>query len=178
MKTFKNTKKINKTCPSKLERSRGYAILETIFYICLFTILSIAVIDAMMTMTKAFKETTIQAELMQGGNIMERVSREIRQATSINSINENNLKLNTKDDAGADKTVEFSLSGSDIRFLENDIFIGNLNGQNLTVTNITFTQINTTKGTAVKVFLTIQSNHDIQNREENYYDTAVLRGDY
>ncbi|MFA5936944.1 MAG: hypothetical protein WC822_03640 [Candidatus Paceibacterota bacterium] len=165
IKTFKKT-------------NRGYAILETIFYICLFAILSLAVIDALITMTKAFKEITIQAELMQGGNIMERISREIRQASGINSIGANNLKLNTTDEAGADKTVEFSLSGSDVRFLENDVFTGNLNGQNITATNLTFTQINTTKGIAVKVFLTIQSNHDMQNREENYYDTVVLRGDY
>lgn len=156
----------------------GYVLLETIFYILLFAILSIAIINAMLTMTKSFKETIVQRELMQGGNIMERISREIRQAYGINLISANNLKLNTTDDAGVNKTVQFTLNNSDIRLLDKDIFIGNLNTPNITVVNITFTQINTTKGTAIKVFLTVRSNHDSQNRNENFYNTIVLRGDY
>ena len=156
----------------------GYVLLETIFYILLFAILSIAVINAMITMTKSFKETTIQAELMQGENIMERISRETRGAYGIASISTNDMKLNTKDALGVNKTVKFVLSGSDIRLLENDVFTGNLNTQNTSITGLTFTQITTIKGTAVKIFLTIKSNHDSQNRNENFYDTVVLRGDY
>lgn len=156
----------------------GYALLETIFYILLFAILSIAVINAMITMTKSFKETTIQAGLMQGGNIMERISREIRQAYGINLISTSNLKLNTKDSVGVNKTIEFSLTGSNIRLLDNDVFTANLNISNITVTGLIFTQIATTKGAAVKILLTIKSNYDSQNRNESFYNTVVLRGDY
>ncbi|KKP85872.1 hypothetical protein A3B84_01135 [Candidatus Nomurabacteria bacterium RIFCSPHIGHO2_02_FULL_35_13] len=160
------------------KNNKGYAILETIFYIALFAILSISVIDAMIIMTKAFKEVTIQTELMRNGNIMERISREIRQAHNINSINTTSLKLDTTDDVGADRTVEFSLSGSDIRFSENDVFTGNLNTPNTTVVDIAFMQINTAKGMAVKVILTVKSNRDSLNRNESFYNTIVLRGSY
>jgi len=156
----------------------GYALLETIFYILLFAILSIAVINSMITMTKSFKETAIQAELMQGANIMERISREIRQAYAINSIGVSNLKLNTTDSAGLNKTVEFSLSGSNIRLLDNDVFTGNLNTANVNVAGLVFIQINTTKGTAVKISLIIRSNHDLLNRDKDFYNTIVLRGSY
>jgi len=156
----------------------GYALLETIFYILLFAILSIAVINSMITMTKSFKETAIQAELMQGGNVMERISREIRQAYGISSISSNSLKLNTKDGAGVNKTVEFTLSGSDIRLLDNDVFTGNLNTTNINVTGLVFTQINTIKGTAVKISLMVRSNHDLLNRDQDFYNTVVLRGSY
>ncbi|MFA6585902.1 MAG: hypothetical protein WCS86_01950 [Candidatus Paceibacterota bacterium] len=158
--------------------NKGYALLETLFYIALFAIISIAVIDSLITMTKAYKETVIQADLMQGGNVMERISREIRQASDINFINTNDLTLDTKDSTGDEKTVEFSLSGSDIRFLENNIFTANLNTSNIIVTDIIFTQIDTTKGKAVKVFLTVKSNRDSQSRTEDFYDTVVLRGNY
>ncbi len=160
------------------KNNSGYALLETIFYIALFAILSIAVIDAMITMTKAFKETTIQAELMQSGNIMERISREIRKAYNISSITTNSLKLDSMDDAGVNKTVEFSLLGSDIRLLENDVFTGNLNTLDITVVSLVFTQINTTRGVAIKIVLTVKSNHDSLERNESFYDTVVLRGDY
>ena len=41
--------------------------------------------------------------------------REIRQAYGINLISTSNLKLNTKDSVGVNKTIEFSLTGSNIR---------------------------------------------------------------
>lgn len=156
----------------------GFSILETIFYISIFIILSVVVINAMTTITKAFKETTIQTELVQGGNIMERISREIRQAYGINSITENSLKLNITDSNGVNKTTTLTFTNPNISISENDILIGNLNTQNITVTGFTFTQIDTEKGLAVKVFLTIKSNHDLLNRNENFYDTIVLRGMY
>src|SRR3989338_8033873 len=83
--------------PEALSGERGYAILELLFYITFFSILSLVVINAMITMTKSFRETAIQAELIESGSIMERMEREIRQALSINSIVANDLKLNTKD---------------------------------------------------------------------------------
>lgn len=175
---MKNTKKKNEIYPSKLEQNRGYALLETIFYILLFAILSIAVIDALMTMTKSFKETAIESDLMQGGNIMERMTREIRQANGISAIGATDLKLNTKDNAGAAKTVEFLLAGSDIQFLENNAITGNLNSSNISVTNLSFAQINTVKGAGVKITLSVKSNNDPVARNENFYDTIVLRGDY
>lgn len=163
---------------SNLPAQAGYAILELLFYISFFALFSLVVIDAMITMTKSFKENTIQAELMQSGTIMERMSREIRQAYDINSISLNDLTLKTKDNNGTDKTVEFLLTGSDIRFLENGIFTGNLNAPNIVVTGLSFTQINTVKSKAIKMVLSIRSENDTSNKVVDFYDTIVLRGSY
>ncbi len=177
--TQMNIKKNNKwACPAKRGCCGGFSVIETIFYIALFAILSIAVINAMITMTKAFRETALHTELIQSGIIMEKISREVKQALSIDTISATNLKLNTKDDAGADKTVEFVISGSNIRFLENNVFTGNLNTPNIVVSNLSFTQITTAKGTAVKISFTIRSTRDSLNRTYDFYDTVVLRGDY
>lgn len=160
------------------KRNRGSSVLELLFYIAFFATLSLLVIDAMITMAKSFKETSVQMELMQGGNIIEKISREIRQADSINSISASDLKLNTKDDSGADKTEEFLLSSPNIQFLENNILTGNLNTPNITVTSLVFSQINTTQSKAVKISLTIKSNNDKLSRAVDFYDTVVLRGSY
>ncbi|MFA5791955.1 MAG: hypothetical protein WC884_02870 [Candidatus Paceibacterota bacterium] len=156
----------------------GYAILELLFYISFFAVLSLVVITSMITMARSFKETSIQAELVQSGNIMERISREIRASYDINTISANNLKLNIKDSDGVNKTVEFLLSNSDVQLLENDIFIGNLNAPNILISGLVFTQINTTKGKAVKIVFIVQSVNDALNRTQNFYNTIVLRGDY
>ena len=156
----------------------GYALLETLFYIALLAIFSIAIVNAIIVMTRSFKEVAIQSELMQGGAIMERMTREIKQAKSISIIGANDLKLNTEDSAGAAKTVEFLLSGANIQLLENDALSGNLNTSNLAVSNLTFTQIITLNGEAVKVSLTLSSSHDALSRAYDFYDTIALRGSY
>lgn len=156
----------------------GYTIVELLFYIALFAILTFAVINSLITMTKAFRETSIQLELSRGSAIMERISREIRKAGDISSISANDLILNTKDDAGADKTLEFLLFNSNLELLENSVLTGNLNAPNVTVTAVTFTQITTAKGKAVKILLSIKSNNDVLGRVVDFYDTVVLRGGY
>jgi len=151
--------------------NRGYAILELLFYISFFAVFSLLVINSMIIMTKSFRETSIQAEFVQSGAIMERMSREIRQSSSEIYVSATDLKLDTN-------RIEFKLSGSDIQLWTNGTLTGNLNTLNIVVTALNFTQITTIKGKAVKIFLTIKSNNDRLNRTVDFYDTIVLRGDY
>lgn len=152
----------------------GYAILELLFYVAFFAILSLVVINAIITMAKSFRETSIQAELVQSGNIMERISREIKQANSINSISATNLVLNT----GASSTIEFKLIGSDIQFWSAGSNLGNLNSPKIIVTAVTFIEITTAQGKAVKVSVSLRSSNDALARVQDFYDTVVLRGAY
>jgi len=156
----------------------GYTLVELLFYVALFAVLTLTVINALIIMTKAFKETTIQRELTQGSTILERISREIRKASDITSISATNLKLATADDTGAAKTVEFLLSGTDLQLLENNVLTGNLNGPNISITGLSFSQITTAHSKAVKITVTVRSNNDIQNRNADFYNSVVLRGTY
>lgn len=157
---------------------KGFAILETLLYLSFFALLSIVVINAMIVMTKSFKETKIKSEIVQGASVFERISREIKQADSISSLGASDLKLNTKDEFGVSKTVRFVLSGNNVQFFENDIFVGNLNSDNVLVSGLSFTQISTGENTAVKLNMTVQSVSDSLNRTEDFYNTLVLRGGY
>ena len=157
---------------------KGYAILELLLYIAFFSILSMVVISSMLTMTRSFRESTVLKEWVQGGVMMERITREIRASQGISSISASNLKLNTKDSSGADKTIEFLLSGTNVQLLENNILTGNLNTPNIIITGLTFTQITTTEGKAVKVILSFRSSNDSLSRVQDFYSTIVLRGGY
>ena len=79
---------------------------------------------------------------------------------------------------GGNKTLEFLLSGGNIQLIENSVLAGNLNPPNIAVTDLTFTQIITAEGKAVKIFLTVKSINDVLTRTFNFYDTIVLRGGY
>lgn len=160
------------------KNNSGYTLVEVLVYLILFSILSLVLIQAMITMMRSFKETRIYGELIQGGEVMEKIGREIKQAYGINSINSNTLILNTKDENGNNKTIQFSLSNSNIQFLENGSLSGNLNTPNISVTALSFAQITTPKGKAVKTSFAIRANDDSSVHTENFYNTTVLRGDY
>jgi Tfp pilus assembly protein PilE len=161
-----------------IKTKEGYALIELLFYISIFAILILVVINSMIVMTKSFRETTIQTELVNTSSIMERMSREIRQASSISSISTSNLVLNTTDEFEVDKTVEFSLSNSNIDFSENGISQGNLNTPNIIISNLNFTEITTTEGKAIKILITLYSTNDDLNRNIDFYNTIALRGNY
>ena len=162
----------------KQKMKRGFMLIEMLFYISLFSIVSFAVISSLITMNKSFRQTTASADLVQSASIMEKISREIRQAYDIYSITEPSLKLNTKDESNINKTVQFTLSNNDLHFFENDVLIGNLNTPNIRVSNLAFRRIITAKGQAVRVSFSVTSTRDRAARVEWFYDTVVLRGEY
>ncbi|OGJ04293.1 hypothetical protein A3G06_02345 [Candidatus Nomurabacteria bacterium RIFCSPLOWO2_12_FULL_46_14] len=160
------------------KNTSGYAMLELLFYISLFVFLSVVVVNSMITMTRALKETAIERDLAEGREIMEKISRAIRQAESINALSGSSLELNTKDESGADQTLKFSLLSSDIQFLANDILVGNLNSADIEITSLNFSQVVAQKSEAVRVALTVHSSEDASPRSADFYDTVVLRGGY
>ena len=168
------TSKLQKVIKNK----KGYALVDLLFYIALFAVLILAVINSLITMTKAFRQITVQADLVQSSSILERISREVRQAYGINSISSSDLKLNSTDESGNNKTVRFLLSGSNILLYDNDVLTGNLNTPNIVVTALSFTEITTAAGKAIKMSLSVRSTRDGTGRVENFYDTVVLRGSY
>lgn len=164
----------------KKNKKEGYAVLELLFYISFFAVLSIVVINSMIIMSRAFHETTLQAEFLQNSSIMERMSREIRNSYDVDDVAStiNYLKLNTKDSSGNNKIVEFKFINSNIEFSDAGVNMGNLNTLNTVVTGLVFTRINTTVGKAVKIKLSVRSGNDSSNRIVDFYDTVVLRGSY
>ncbi|MFA6257076.1 MAG: hypothetical protein WCT29_03170 [Candidatus Paceibacterota bacterium] len=169
---------IKKSIKILRNQSGGYALLELLFYVSFFAALSLAVVSSMLTMTGSFKETALYTELAQSSTIMERIVREIRLASDVSAVAVGDLKLNTTNDAGQLMTIEFLLSGTDVRLLENDIFIANLNSPRVQVNALSFTQITTAQGKAIQVSMTVQSQNDNQNRTYDFSNTVVLRGSY
>ena len=160
------------------KHNTGFAIVEFLFYISILAMLVLVLINALITMTRSFKETTIYTQLQSGNQVFERITRSIKQASSITSISASDLVLVTKDLNNNNQNVQFVLSGNNINYLENGASVGNLNSSSLVVTALSFAQVTTTKGTGVKISMSVRSVNDTQNRVESFYDTIVLRGDY
>jgi len=160
------------------KNNAGYSLVETIFYVALFAILSVALLEVMITMTGSFMQTIINRNLMQGSVVIENMSRELKQANNF-SFASNVLTVNTKDSSGNPKTVIFTFANSNISVQDSVLGnLGNLNPSNVSINYFSVSSITTLKGKAARISLRVHSNNDSTDRTEDFYNTVVLRGDY
>jgi hypothetical protein len=162
----------------KGKKMGGYTALELVFYIAFFAVFSIISINSVIVMTRSFKDMAAYSNIQDAGNILERISREARSSLSITSLSANDLVLATTDSSGNSKSVEFTLSGTNLELRENGTLTGNLNSAAIKVSSLSFTQIDTVKSQAIKVALGVQLTSDTTGQVYNFYDTVVLRGEY
>lgn len=163
----------------------GFSLIEIMVYLAIFTTLSILVINSFIVILSSFNTTNMNRKLLESGTIsMERISREIRHAKNIdimNSFLESNpgaLQLNSTDSSGNSMTIKFVNENSNLNLYKNDTLEGNLLGQNISVTNLTFNRITTMQSEAIKIEMTLQYSGGNNIKSENFYDTIVLRGGY
>jgi type II secretory pathway pseudopilin PulG len=166
-------------------KKNGYSIVEILVYLAIFTSLSVLVINSFITILATFDMTRSNRDLLESGaTAMERISREIRQAESVDVPNSTLgstpgiLELDSTNSGGTPVAIRFVTSSGALNLYEEGTLIGNLLGQNISVTNLVFRRIITTNGEALKVELTIQDTSTKVARSENFYNTIILRGQY
>jgi hypothetical protein len=165
---IKNIKKTNS----------GDTLVEIIFYVALFAILAVVLLDVMISMTGFFMKTMTNGDIVQGSSIMENVSRDLKQANNFSFVS-NVLTINTKDDSSNPKTITYTYSSPNIQITDSVLGnLGNLNTPSVAVNNFNVTLINTLRGKAAQINLTIESNRDAESYPEDFEDTVILRGSY
>lgn len=169
------------------KNNRGYGLVELIFYVAIFSITSVLVLNSILTMVNAFKETSANNHLVQASKILERISREIRNA-EIYSIDGNSITLTDTDAT----SVNFTFSNNDILLYESGTLLGPLNPANVRITSMSFSPVVSVRNgatydagnvdplgsSAVKVAITMQSNRFGLIKEKTFYTTIVLRESY
>ena len=168
----------------KINKSKGETLVELVLYIAFFAIIITAMISSLMISLRAYATTRAYRQIAIDGNLaMERIVREIRQATSIDDANSNFggspgvLKLKSTDRGGSAMSVQFSLSNGYLTITENNVSDGSVTSGITTINNLVFTKLTTPLGSAVKIDLTLQDSRDA-NVTATFHDTAVLRGSY
>ncbi len=169
----------------KKYKKNGYTLAEMIVYLSIFTVMSIAVINSLIVVMNSFNTTRTNRDLLESASSsIERMSREIRQAKSIDTTNSSLdtdpgvLQLNSTDSSGNSTLIKFSTSNGALNLYQGGVLTGNLLGQNITVTSLVFRRINTTVGEAVKIEMTLEDTASKDQKTSNFYDTIILRGEY
>ena len=167
----------------KINKNKGYSLIEIVVYLAIFSALSVLVINSFIVILGSFNTTRANRDLLQSGSkTMERLSREIRQAESVDLVNSTLgsspgvLQLNSRDSAGTAMTVRFAIASGNLNLYENGTLVDNLVTENISPTSLIFRRITTTNGDAVKIELTVQDTSS--SKTENFYNTVILRGTY
>ncbi len=171
---------------SSLPQSSGFTIIEVLLYCALFITISAMLIGSLLGMMKGYNGTRINNDLLDSGQVaMERMTREIRGAVSVNTgsstfaTSPGVLLLNSLDSSGAAKTVRFGLSSGVLQITDStDGTVRDLTGSKVSVTSLIFRNVVTTNDTAVRVEMTVQSTRSGTGKSITLYNTIVLRGGY
>lgn len=168
------------------KKQSGFTLIETIIYVAAFALLSTAALQATIVVMKSFYTLRLSQSVNVSATVaLERMSREIRNAYDIDTANSTlapaaspgRLTINTKDDTGANITIEFYVdSASQLNMKVDGVENGPLVTKTVTVTNLVFRQITTTYSKAIKIEMTLHDSRGATTQSSKYYDTIVLRG--
>lgn len=169
----------------KMKNKKGYSIIEILVYLAIFTAVSILVINSFIVILSSFNTTNMNRKLLESGSVvMERMSREIRQASTVDIVNSTLgsspgvLQLNSTDGSDNPMVMKFAVVGQALNIYRDGDSLGNLLDQNVSVTSLIFRRISTTNSEAVKIEMTLFYSKGQISKSVNFYDTIILRGGY
>lgn len=169
----------------RIKKNKGYSVIEIIIYLAIFAFLSVTVINSFIVVLGSFNITRTNRDLLESGSTaMERISKEIRQAYDVDTVNSiflstpGSLQLNSTNSSGTASVIKFSVSSNALNMYQDGVLVGNLLGQNISPTNLVFRRIVTTNGEAIKIELTLQDTRNKDHPSASFYDTVILRGEY
>lgn len=159
-----------------MKKNKGYSLIEILIYLAIFTAMSILVINSFIIILSSFNTTNSNRKILESGlKSMERISREIRKADSIDIANTTSTNLQLINNAGVAK---ISSENNDLNLYLNNNLEGNLLDPNIDITNLVFRRITTAKSEAVKIEMTLLDTKSKNMKSGNFYNTIILRGGY
>ncbi len=158
---------------------RGATLMEMLVYLAILTIFVLSMAEMTITISQTFRAVKVAKDVESAAvSAMERMTRDVRSATSINtasstlSSSPGVLQLN---ESSAPTVVKFYTSSGSLLVDESGVYIGPLIPDDVSVTNLVFTQITTANTKAVKIELQLQSNFAGVTTTKNFYSTVGLR---
>jgi Tfp pilus assembly protein PilV len=158
----------------------GFSLIEVLIYISVTVLVSLAGVLTYLSLSITMVRNETERAVSHAAQVtLERMVRDIREATSINSVQSTFgaspgvLALV----AGA-TTTEFSLSGGNVILTVNGTDVGPLTSNEVTADQLLFTHYVGTSTELVRVSLTLSASNKAASTTRTYFGSAVLRGSY
>lgn len=159
--------------------------METVLYVGLFALVSAMILTALMQSLQSFNKLRVSRDINDSAvYIMERLTRDIKGATAIDlanstfNVSPGRLTMMTLSASGTPLSVEYYVSGDQLRVREAGVEKGALISSRSKIDGLVFRYI-TAGGTAgVKIELHLKSEHGSASSVSHFYNTALMRGMY
>lgn len=161
--------------------TKGYSFVELIVYMAIFALISLVIIKSLVTSLTIYAQSQTYRKLQgQGELVMKRITRELRQASTVNTASSTFnsatgvLSITGKDTSGVSQTVIFSATSTAVQVSVNGVSSPLTAGQ-VAPNSLIFRQVTTSTGTAIKVELQLKTTSGYALTAP-FYTTVLLRG--
>ena len=143
------------------QHTKGYSLIELLVYLSIFSILCLVIIKSLVTSMTVYSQSQSYRKIQaQGELVMERMTRELREATSVTGgsfdTNPGSITLTGKDLSGNPDTVAFSVVSNQIQISVNGV-TSTLTGGQVASNSLIFRKVTTSNGSAIRVELQLQT---------------------
>ncbi len=164
------------------KKNKGYSLVEMLIYVAILSLISIVIINMLLSFTKSYRVVTaLRLAEHSGIDSIERVTRDIRGATTVDSANSTLgtspgvLTLNSTVN-GTPTITKYYVQNGILEIDVNGSYFGPLTLSSASTTNLIFRKLTSGNSTAVKVDMTVQALVGGVLRTKNYHSTIILRG--
>ena len=168
-----------------LSTKKGYSLVEIVIYVSILAVFFIIIIDSLLSFTKSYREVISLRIIERSGlDSMERMTRDIRSATTVDLINST---LNSNPGVlslvatynGFSTTTSFYLQNGVLKVNVNGIYQGPLSAVDATVTGLIFRRFSNGSSnisSGIKIDMTIEASVGSTTKSKKYYSTVILKG--
>src|SRR3989344_843824 len=160
----------------------GYTLIEMIIYVSVLAIITIVIANTMISFSKSYHDlSALHIVDRSGVDAMERITRDIRAAISIDSANSTFgsspgvLTLVTTSNS-VSTTTKFYIQNNLLKVDINSLYHGQLTISNASVSSLVFNKIDSGTSKAVKVDMTVSATVGNVTKTKTYHSTIILKG--
>ena len=164
------------------KNKKGFSLIEMLVYVSVLTIIFLLVINTVLSFTSSYHRLAALRQLDRSGtDSLERLTRDIRNATSIDAANSvfgsasSTLQIIATQNS-VSTTTKFYIPAGTLKLNVNSIVIGPLTNSDVTVTNFNLTSLTSSNSSAVRIQMTLQATNGSVTVSKKYYSTVILKG--
>lgn len=164
---------------------RGFSLIEAVVYIAMLSAVLVLFAGIVLAVSGSYaKHAVLRSMDVAGITAMERMTREIRGASSVDAagstlgVTPGVLSLNRALPAGGSSKISFQVTGQNIQVKVDNADQGTLLPPEVTVSSLIFRQIDSGKSQAVKIEMSLAGSIGNATSSGSYYSTVILRGSY
>ena len=171
---------------NKYKKNKGFSIMEIIIYFTLLSVISILVINNIISLFKNYNIAKSNQEIEYNAiNIIDKITRDVRDARNVNisdssfSVADGSVSLNIASSTNeiSSTTVKFYLNNNKLKYMKDGVDVGNISTNSVNVSNFKIFYINSSSTEAIKLELTLDTTPRLSTSliSKNFYTTIQLR---